>query len=368
MDKKTITQYTMRRNEDKSKKALRELYSKVGLTKKEKEKVITGWSLTKALEEFSPTPISEKEYLQALEHKRLETVKRKKTLPQPRVEPQQAITQQPQPRGIFSKIFGSSPSMTRRGTKIGSKQPRTFQKYKYNSKGRIMSITPSFSRALRNAGIDTSGMSKKEKRKVYSEFDIRIDDKTGKLQYRRIKITPPALKRAFSKVSAALQPREKQSDWMQQRENFYRKQQELHGKNFNLHNYVFTESEVAQNQNKEDYLKSLQNSQAAWLIGQQQQNIRRELAKRTIKQQTENLKASQIVLAENMFSSEAQRENKAVDILQNQFAHDEANNIMTQRADSIDILTGARKQGRPNVLQIPKEDNILSNKNNLKFF
>ncbi len=376
--------------DEESKKNLNELYEKMGLNKKEvaataDNQIINEQTKTNPNQEFSRKEKSRQdvnlkmssEEIAAASRRQhdtwLKSLMRKPTQwTQEQVEKKSEgfIELQDIPKAAPSRsllnLFKKNRNIIRRGEgQRFKKSTGRIQKQRYSASGKPLGITAKYKTALREAGIDWDSLSKTERRKVMSEFEVRFDESSGKWKYR--KSTPSRIKSAFSKFKKELEPKGMtQSQWMAQKQEFYNKQRALLGSDFNPHNHPFLESELLNVKNKNDYLKSLQNSQYAYMLSKQQLAEKKLLARRIIQQQTENLKSSQTLAADSMFSPAALAENKAIDLFQNQFSDPEnLNNIMVKKENSIDLLNYSKSH--PNILT-PQDSHILDGKNNLHFF
>jgi hypothetical protein len=292
-------------------------------------------------------------------------------------------------KGFFGSLgFGKQKSLVKPGPEKGTPYgPRSgSNKYSYYRSGPKMGQRRGVSNSYKEFaqeiyGKEWKSLSKEEKKEL-SSYDYRfgVGKNAGRVQRKPISkyerllpvstrkfmrgIGPKTSKKTqafYKKMGKGLEPKYKQSDMDARRRAFYNQQLQSSYTGFDQHQYPFTEDAIRNNSNKAEYLRSLQNSSTNWNIHQQQHDLRAELAKKIIAQQRQNQSESQQLKATNMFSSESQRANQAVDIFDSTFKkRDDSIDILKQREDSIDILGGAKKQGRPNLLQTPIGDNILS--------
>lgn len=140
-------------------------------------------------------------------------------------------------------------------------------------------------------------------------------------------------------------PKYMMANWEVQRQKEYQRkmQQELMASKISN---PFTEVAIRTNTNLEGFENQLKSSQSNWQLAQEQFNRKLNVGKRIVTQQRENMKEANILNAPR-FSGEV-----SVDIFENILLNPSIN-IMTKREDSIDILMGAKNQGKPNIIQCP---------------
>lgn len=260
-------------------------------------------------------------------------------------------------------------SIIRRGPKRGETkyEKRQFQKFKY-SNGRATALTPTFSKLLEQKGYTREvlkKMSSSERRKLYASIEVNFDPSKNKYIARQ-RQNPQSLKSFFTKGYKRLTNVKSNEKFLAARQASYQKQYENYLSNNSSPplSPAYAAAKMT-NSNLSKYNQQLQQSYYEYIQNKQEARNRILLIDQQRRQVLENQKQANQLASENMFSPSNPFMNSPnapfIDINASVFADPlQQNNIMVQRPDSIDILTGAKKQGRPTLLQTNPSYDILN--------
>lgn len=245
---------------------------------------------------------------------------------------------------IGNLIFGKSPSLVKRGAKVGQvyTMKSKVRKYKYQR--------DEFGRAIRKIGLNPAF-------KENQDYEYRYNKKSGKWQFRR---NPILTKKLIAQFNKGLQPRFNQSDFESQKMKFYQQQMNMFPQK-----RLNPSLEVSESTNRglENYNEQLRRSNFEYEQAKIEHARRVKLVDEQRKQREENLRQSQILNSGNMFSRDNPfMQNSRIDILQNIFSSNNPNNInlMQKRTDSIDILSAKSIMNTDPNTNILKAPNLFS--------